>query len=53
MRYFCIVSPSKNANEGVLQKKIPSRIHHFSLRPVVLGAASFFYLLFEMHGDFN
>lgn len=45
--------PFQNANEGVFQKEIPSRIHHFSLRAVVLGAVPSFYLLFEMHGDFN
>lgn len=50
---FSIVSPFKNANKKLLQKEIPSRIHHFSLRAVVLGAVSSFYLLFEMHGDFN
>lgn len=53
MRHFSIVSPFKNANEGVFQKEIPSCIHHFSLRAVVLGAVPSFYLLSEMHGDFN
>lgn len=53
MRHFSIVSPFKNANEGVFQEEIPSHIHHFSLRAVVLGAVPSFYLLFEMHGDFN
>lgn len=53
MRHFCIVSPFKNANEGVFQKETPSRNHHFTLRAAILGAVPSFYLLFEMHGDFN
>lgn len=53
MRHFSITSTFKIANEEIFEKEIPSRVHQFLVRAVVLGEVPSFCLLFEMHGDFN